>query len=360
MKGGKVDLPIVSIEGKAYDRGYRYGRQAREGVKANVDIYLELIRCFSGIDRDEIIEEARGIIPAIEGYDPDIMEEIRGISEGAGLGIEEIVALNARYELMFLRRACTSFAVTPDATSSGHTLVGQNWDWSPSLRDTCVVLKIRQDGGRPSILCFTEAGIIGGKIGLNSAGIALCINGLLSDRDGGRTKTPFFVVCRGILDSKSLSEAIESATRAEMSRSANCVIAHAGGGAIDLEVAPHDFGWIYPENGILVHSNHFESRLGVKDIGKRRWPDTLVRYGRIRGLLRKRVGSVDVETLKQALRDHFNWPHSICHHIDERANESKQSMTVASIIMDLNDRRMHVVYPGPPCMSEYEAVSLGA
>ncbi len=45
-------------------------------------------------------------------------------------------------------------------------------------------------------LSFTEAGIFGGKIGLNSAGLGLTVNGLTTtDDDWSRLSKPFHVRC---------------------------------------------------------------------------------------------------------------------------------------------------------------------
>ena len=84
---------------------------------------------------------------------------MRGIADGAGVPFDAILVLNCRSELMFAAARskgetppgeCTSFAVTPEASSDGHTLLGQNWDWVPFARDVCVLLDVQRDDSRRS------------------------------------------------------------------------------------------------------------------------------------------------------------------------------------------------------------------
>jgi len=57
------------------------------------------------------------------------------------------------------------------------------------------------------------------------------------------------------------------------------------------------------------------------------------------------------------LRDHFGKPYSVCTHVDPAIIEDMQAETVASVIMDLDERSLHIT-KGPPCLSEYEKYTL--
>ena len=142
---------------------------------------------------------------------------LRGVADGSGVPLQDIVVLNMRYELLYFQYGvnalvdgCTSFAVLPRATHTGHLLLGQNWDWIPEVRGA--VLHTRDDDGLET-LSFTEAGIVGGKIGLNSVGLGLAINGLYTTADDwSRLKTPFHVRCYDILRSRTLEQAMSVVT----------------------------------------------------------------------------------------------------------------------------------------------------
>ena len=69
---------------------------------------------------------------------------------------------------------CTALCFQPTA------LLGQNWDWSSQLENLAVLLQIRVSENM-TIQMLTEPGIIG-KIGMNSQGIAACLNILLQNK----------------------------------------------------------------------------------------------------------------------------------------------------------------------------------
>ncbi len=130
-------------------------------------------------------------------------------------------------------------------------------------------------------------------------------------------------------------------------------MAHRDGAVIDFEMAPKEWDFIYPEDGVLVHTNHFTSeRLKPLDTNVAQYPDTLVRFGRARQTIRAKRGKIGVEDFKEILRDHLNHPSSICRHPDERDPEMEWAQTVASIIMNLSRREVHIA-AGPPCENEY-------
>lgn len=87
--------------------------------------------------------------------------------------------------------------------------------------------------------------------------------------------------------------------------------------------------------------------------------DTLLRYGRAIRLLGNQANPITVETLKSTLRDHADYPKSICRHPDPEQPEIERSATLASLIVDLTAGEMHVT-SGEPCQAEYAVIGLTA
>lgn len=353
------EFPVYAIGGDARTRGAQCGELAQEQIAVSVESYQRLLRYYGGLEWDKALDRAAKFIPAVETYDADIMEEIRGIAAGSGRPVEEIMAINVRTELMYgLSQSpteCTAIVALPSATADGHVLLGQNWDWKPFQKEAFVILLVRQEG-RPNVVILTEAGVVG-KMGMTTAGLGLCINLLVCDQDRCAWKVPMHVLLRGMLNAETMGDAIAAAGKAERSSSANFVIAHEAGEAIDLETAPDDYDFIAPQDGVLIHTNHFTSqRLPVRDLGKDEFPDSLIRIQRAEKVVRPRIGEITVETFKEAFCDHFNYPDSICRHADARDDEPLHVESVASVIMDLTDRRMLVSY-GPPCANPYKEYS---
>ena len=237
----QLAIPRLTLQGSPRDIGQAHGETFRPLVQDNVKTYFAIFAHYAGLSREQVLSRASLFMPVIEQFDADLLEEIRGIAEASGNQLEEIVAINSRTEIMFKETPhlgeCTALAATPEATASGHTLLGQNWDWMPKLDGHMLLLTIKQKGQeeKPTVLTCTEAGIVA-KIGMNSAGLGVCVNLLVSDST--RVGLPFHILCRGILSSFSMGEALGKIFNHQTGASANYLIGHMDGEAIDIETNP--------------------------------------------------------------------------------------------------------------------------
>lgn len=354
------EFPIISVKGTPFECGQQYGTAAGKLIHQNVDRYLQRWQRMSGTGRSEILKIGKEFVTAIGEYDSDILHEINGIAKGAELSLEEVVTLNARYEISshaiiaeLSEGGCTSAAAQPEVTKEGHTIIGQNWDLWPGVQGLSVILEVVQ-GNKPSLVTITEAGVVAHR-GMNSAGVASCFNALKCSWDTTSARTPFMILARGILSSDSVSQALKAITRTSTTASGNFLIAHRDGIAVDLEVTPRDVGVLYAEGGIFTHSNHFlelTNRQGMEDEIKHTRPDTLLRFHRARQLLESAQGQIDIENFKCVFRDHSSYPNSICRHVDNRDDWLMHAATLSSVIMDLDDRVLYVAN-GNPCENGY-------
>jgi isopenicillin-N N-acyltransferase-like protein len=291
---GAVTFPHVRVEGSARERGHSYGEQARDRVQRSVEAYREVFGAYAGWNWQTVTDHARAYEAPIERFEPAYLEEIRGIAEGAAMDPADILAINVRTEVMFAAKArqaasgrqvgeCSAFAVTPARSDDGHTLIGQNWDWLLHSADTVVVLEVEQEG-RPDFVTVVEAGLLA-KTGMNSSGIGLVTNALVSEADRGIPGIPYHVALRGILDAETISDAFAVLQRGARSSSANYLIAHSDGLAVNIEAAPGDLGQLFltfPTHGALLHTNHFTTgRLSGADVGLWVMPDSPFRLHRL-------------------------------------------------------------------------------
>jgi len=229
--------------------------------------------------------------------------------------------------------------------------MGQNWDWIPQVEG--LILHVREGGCE--LICFTEAGIVGGKVGLSSRGLGLAINGLISaDDDWSRLGKPFHVRCYEILRARDLDEAVRIITQGERSCSANFLLAQVDSHMVDIEAAPLATRLLTPQRGFLAHTNHFldPGALGVVEPPTEKRPYSQHRLERMNQLLSSKR-PLSVSDLKSYLCDHDGYPHSICHHIDEREPPEEHYQTVVSVVMDLHERSISIS-AGPPCENEYK------
>lgn len=350
-------IPIISLKGSPKEIGFQHGSACKEMIRKNIDLYFKLFHYYANLDYNQARQLARRFIPIIQKFDPDLLEEIHGIASGAGVEEEEVLALNVRTELMYPDKLvsggeCTSMAVLPSATSSGEVIIGQNWDWKPPLKEATVLLEIEQLN-KPKVITLTEAGVVG-KIGCNSTGLGACLNILKAPLE--ETGLPIHILMRGILNSPRFSDAIAKIVSMNRGSANNCLLAHRDGLAMDFEMAPQALDFFYPQDGILVHTNHFNSdRLKPLDGNLIQYPDTLLRYGRAQQKLLSRLGKITCADFQEVFQDHFNYPNAICRHPDERDHPLAQVQTVVSIIMNLTKKEIYIA-EGPPCQSQYQTL----
>jgi isopenicillin-N N-acyltransferase-like protein len=363
-------FPHVRVSGGPRERGRQYGEQARDRVRRSIEAYDAVFDHYAGLRWSDVRREAGRYAEPIEAFGPRYLEEIGGIAEGAGVEFEDILGINVRTEVMFAAKAraaaasgeggggwpdgCSAFAVLPSASSDGHTLIGQNWDWLLHSFETVVVLEAAQGDG-PDFVTVVEAGLLA-KTGMNSSGIGLTTNALVTERDRGEPGVPYHLVLRGILDAENLSDAYATTQRGRRSSSANYLVASIDGIAVDIEATPGDFSrlfLLFPRDGVLLHTNHFVSpAFDAKDVSLWVMPDSPFRLERLRTSVATRGSKISIEDFRTLLADHANHPSGICCHPDARMDPFDQGATVASILMDLDRRRMWVA-DGHPCTTQY-------
>ena len=236
-------------------------------------------------------------------------------------------------------------------------ILGQNWDWLVHAAQTLVVLEARPDDG-PDFVAVVEAGLLA-KTGMNAAGLGLVTNALVTDADTGEPGLPFHVLLRAVLDCGTVTEALQVLQASLRSSSANYLIAHASGSALDIEAAPGDFTRLYPlfpENGVLLHTNHFLApRIDPVDLSLWAMPDSAVRLQRLRAAMAAKPPTLD--DFRTLLADHADYPNSVCAHPDPADHPREQGATIASVLMDLNARRLWLA-AGHPCQVPYELVDV--
>ena len=371
-------FPVIETSGVARERGRIHGTTARARIEHSIATYARLF-AYCGIDWREAQKRGAAYRDAIAELDAELLEEIIGIAEGSGRCLNEILALNARTEILppsypaersrrwhaidGANRAsgvpdwgeCTAIAGPPAASATGGTLLAQNWDWLGAQRDALVVLRIRETNGS-SCMTLTEAGMLA-KIGLNDRGLGVCLNILRSTSDGSRPGVPVHPLLRALLKCGDLEDAIALAGRLSFGASSNVLCADAGGEAANLEFSPLGLQAMRGEGAVLCHTNHFLSPSGGP--GEARLAPSLSsgpRLARARTLVAAQP-SIGVADLKRVLRDESEGYLSICRRPDPALEAEVRLESVASVIMELRERRMHVA-PDIPSIAKYVSIVL--
>ncbi|WP_051323784.1 C45 family autoproteolytic acyltransferase/hydolase [Candidatus Solirubrobacter pratensis] len=310
----------VSHESTPRARGEGLGRAQAEHVRRTIEVYRRLCDLSAG-----------GRVRASD----DEHEEIAGIAAGAGVDCRELLAVNARTELIASADECS-------VVGAGG-LLAQNWDWHPDLQDSTLVWVVHERGRW--FATVTEAGMLA-KIGLNDAGLGVCLNLLISSEDGGLDGVPIHLLLRRVLACRSVDEAVALLTSARVSASSAVTVATPGDVAT-VELSPGGPNVLRGSTG--AHTNHFlEPPPAGRDVGLEESSSTEARLDAIRRL-----------PLLDALRSHEGHPNGVCRHVDESEPWAERTATLASVIMDLAARRLHVA-AGQPCTAPHVEIDLAA
>jgi len=345
---------ILTVEaaGSNHDMGVQVGKKCRLIISRRL---AESRRRLEGsrISWEQAIERSREYIPYSEEYNPSYLEFVKGFSKGSGREFEDLFVLMAEGE----KGLCTDIAVNQQGTADGSVLHAHSEDWMPSEAKNYVLLKARPRGG-PSCLVLTLGGLEW-IVGMNSAGLTITGNSVYPNDT--RVGVPKLLVAHKIIGCRRVGEAIAAAVPPHRASSFTNNICHSSGEVYSVEASATDFAVMNGVDGYIVHSNHYihpkmvayESLFG--SVGNRSLKDgtsSLVRYNRALRLIRSQLGEITVESLKAALKDHVNYPDSICRHPETGVPESEKYQTNFAVVFDLTGMKMHLCM-GRPCKGKF-------
>jgi isopenicillin-N N-acyltransferase-like protein len=354
-------IRLVELRGEAGERGYQHGQTLREDIGQYYERWMQNAVSGSGsaYAEDDYLRYAAAHLPAARQYAPDLVDEVDGIAQGAGVSFEKAFVLNCFDEVgchgpALLSRSlhgCTAFAAAGRATRGGITYVGQGWDidaWYPP-----VIFRLVAADGTPEALVFGHPAIIGGT-GINRHGLALVWNTLKSN--DARPGVPATFVVRKALQQPTLPTLVGAVIGCHRANGLN-FIAGASYGAVDIEVSATRYSVTY-SGTILHHANHHEAPELLRFEGDfaLAWPDTLIRSGRMRQLLDEHFGAIDLDVCQEILRDHAGRPGSICRHMHDTL-PGGTARTQASLLYVPAETRM-LATNGPACETEFVSYDL--
>ncbi len=178
-----MTIPELTLAGPPRERGRVHGETLRETIADGVGRWKEAV---SGqVDPDRVIDEVAtktGFLATAEAHASELVEEVRGIAEGAGQSFETMLAWQLIDEVWWYvdemigaidaRERCTAFAISDGARG----WVGQTQDLPRHLDGGQVLLRYQDEDGL-EVLAPSIAGLLALN-GTNSSGFAACITTL--------------------------------------------------------------------------------------------------------------------------------------------------------------------------------------
>ena len=332
--------PQIDLAGSPGEMGLAHGRLLRGRIHRT----LEVLRGILGAEAyDASWRNLHATCAYCEEHAGDLVEEMRGIAEGAGVEFRDVFSISAHLELLVWKRLVwdAGAAPTPPACSShavvtgADVLLGWNGD---DRRDwiECGAIVRGRPADAPPFVYWSLAGSVG-RPGLGP-NLALGANTLPSRRwrpDG----LLYPMLCRRVLACPSVAEAVAVFERCNSCCGMNYLVADKAGTLVSIEAHADGFAPVRPadlgEEGCLLHTNcNLDPGLAGEAPGAE---PGCPRLAAARRLYREDCPS-GVAGVRAILSDHTG---GICVHRDEVC-------TVVSFVAEVGAGRLHVT-TGNPC-----------
>jgi len=278
---GQVEkLRIVDLEGTPYQMGKAHGQTLKSEILELLERWkADLVKTY-GVSAEVFIQnllKKTDFQPAIARWTPGLLDEVRGIADGAGVDfntiyayqlIDEIWAMDA--DLGFSK--CTSIAA--GKRNGDPAFVAQTLDIPGFYHGYQTVLRIRDEREDLETLVFTIPGVVALN-GLNSRSVAICVNAVTQLAYSPKGLPVAFVV-RGILRQRTYEQAVKFLRDIQPAAPQNYVIGGPADAAAFERSAGKMSGFIpFAGAEFTYHTNH---PLVNEDFNPR-FPETLKRRG---------------------------------------------------------------------------------
>lgn len=369
-----ADIRVVVLDGTPRERGRIHGEALRIMIVEGIKRWKNNLEKLMGMDADEHIEQfiqGTNFLSAINKWTPDLLEEVKGIGEGAGIDLNTTLAWQLLDEQWWhgLEKGVARMATGGQECSAlgvyreggGPPLLAQNMDLPDYYDGLQVLLHIKHPESDLQSFVFTIAGLIALN-GMNNQAVGICCNTLMQ-LDHAPDGLPAAFVIRGVLGQMALADAVKFVHEIKHASGQNYLI---GGpeGVVDFECSAHRVCQFVPCTGAtrLCHTNHpiVNDDTGMhKDLLDRMPPAMLklvdeappatqARFAFLESQLMDPSRSITVETIKSILRSHEV---PVC--IDN-GEQGGGYLTFGCLIMALSNRPELHLAPGRPCSTEFK------
>lgn len=350
-------IPFIEAEGSNYDIGFAVGDACKNDIHAMLEHVKSDYEHKTKNDFTTLIEKSRRFAKICKSAHPEYVQELNGMADGAEIDFNELFVLSCTEELDWgssdnrLLEKCTSLV----AKINGRTVLGHNEDYSIYPCNALYILKAKPSS-KPSFLSVGYMGSLAGSCaGFNDAGIGMAGNSIhSSDVRFGVLKN---FICRRILDETSAENAVKHIVESRRAIGGNYSIISEDC-SFFVETFARKSAVVALDSFPAGHTNHCVSRK-LKGFESFVSKSSVLRYKRLQSVFENVEGcGFSMDTLKELLMDHSDYPVSICRHDYESLQKIKGgSSTLASIIINPKKRIMEFA-SGNPCRSNYEVYRL--
>lgn len=236
-----------------------------------------------------------------------VTEFICGVSRGSGCSVEELTLILLNDEIFHSSpHHCTAIGATRGATRDGGPIIGENWDWAPSVYAWSSLTRLHMRDA-PRQLLYSYPGLWA-SAGINEHGVSILWTSTgFAPRQTPKTGIPSYALPAGVLLQRSCADALSLLKESDNAGCFNFLIADAAGEVWVVEGCP---GKVEAErcDEIITRANHYETprmcRLTRQNLDQA--PANFVsepRTRRMRALAQRHRGRITGKLVERFLRD---------------------------------------------------------
>ena len=369
-------MPVLHLNGTPRERGRIHGETLRSWIKELVSIWKDELHRQTRVNPDDYLMEfleKTNFTKAIQLWTPDLLEEVEGIAEGAEIDTKTMLAyqfVDEEWWYSAYDYRPKSIPVPADVEHCSAlaafgqkdlpTYVAQNLDLPAFTDGFQALLHIKYKDSLLECLVFTYAGLIS-ACGMNNHGIGQVVNALLQ-LDHRADGLPVAFVNRGILERTTHDAAVKFLHEIRHASGQNYII---GGKrkASAHECSANKVSRFEPYEGAtrLYHTNHpltnddqgiYKEWLeSVKERWQPKHPDNSdIRFMSLEKRLKDPMIPITIDGIKEILSSKDDLQYPVC---KEKRADSGGVFTAGCLIMELSEKPVLHLAPGPPCTTNF-------
>lgn len=357
-------LHEITLSESGYELGLQHGTKLKGEIAEIVTKWVSNTSEVLQRDAKEVLKEFMEygqFTATIQKYTPELYEEVRGIADGSGQDLDQIMVLNLLDEFwVYLddpnNHHCSDMGVP--ARNGNPAMVAQNMDIEGYTDGYQTLIHLERTAERPAQLLVTHPGLIVLN-GMNEKGVGVVVNTIMQLKASPEGLPVAFVI-RKILSLTEKAAILDFVQKVPHASGQNYIIG-VGGEVFDFEAAAGKVVPFLPENenGTVYHTNHPVVNDHLKKwheaynpkLGEAALPVTSNSYIRFSSLERgiKKEQNITPENLMNILRSKDDPANPVC-----RNWSPGRGFTFASTIMVLGKEPFLLITAGPPDESEYK------
>lgn len=358
-------INYVELTGTPIERGRQHGEAFRSLIKDGIDSWRGVIESDTRWKFEEFLEDldaATDYTPAIKSWSPDLLEEVKGIGEGADVPLHHIQGwqlvdewIDFMVEDMYAQK-CSALGAF-DQGEGLAPVTGKTQDLPHFYLDKHAVIKCHNETTGITVLNSLIVGTVASD-GLNSAGLGLCLNHVGQLRRDPKGLPVVYVVNRILNECRTVDEARGYLSRATHASGMNYLLGDKNQ-AVSLEVSAGQMADFKPAQNLkrVWHTNHpyensdyCENYAIWKSLNDTEAGNTEARAAVLKDALLDENKPLDVERAKEILRSREGPVSSL---------PEDDFPTINALVMEHGDDPVLHFSPGAPSENEFISFKFG-